>query len=67
MNRPTTFRAVQELAAQAGLVMSREAGTRHIRLRCRNRARGSNWTVVTLAEALDMIARHSGCERSEAA
>jgi len=59
MSRPMTFRTVQILAAQGGLVMSRDAETLHVRLRYRGRPRGPRWTVATIEEALEVIARRS--------
>ena len=57
MNRRMTFVTVQRLAAEAGLVMSRDYGSLDIRLRYRDRPRGPRWIVSTLDEALELIAR----------
>jgi hypothetical protein len=59
MDRPRTFRAVQALAAEAGLVMSRDADTLHIRLRYRSRRHGPFWMAATIDEALAIIDRRA--------
>ena len=67
MKRAMTFRTVQELAAKAGLTMSRDAETLAIRLRYRHRPRGPRWTVATISEALEVIARRGQPDQTEAA
>jgi hypothetical protein len=54
-----TFRTVQQLAAEAGLTMSRDSETLHIRLRRRDRRGGPQWVVPTVDEAFELIARHT--------
>ena len=65
MGRSMTFGTVQRLAAEAGLTMSRDSETLHIRLRYRDRPQGPRWVVPTIAEALELIARHSDQARAE--
>ena len=68
MTRKMTFVTVQRMAAEAGLTMSRDFGSLDIRLRYRDRPRGPRWVVPSLAEALELIARHGRRrERSDAA
>lgn len=59
MAQAMTFRHVQALAEQAGLAMSRETTTLHIRLRRRNRSTGPRWVVATLQEALEVISQRA--------
>ena len=67
MSRLMTFRTVQALAARAGLTMSRDPETLGIRLRYRHRPRGPRWTVGTIDEALEVIARRGRPDHTEAA
>lgn len=59
MAQAMTFRDVQALAHQSGLVMSRDLPTLRIRLRRRNRRTGPRWVVETLQEALAVIAQRA--------
>lgn len=53
------FGQVQRMAAQVGLAMSRDRGSRDIRLRYRDRPEGPLWVVSTLEEALALIDRQA--------